>query len=106
MKVRMGGTLAAEPRFLSPALAQAFLQTEQPTLTPELPRDLSCFRLLLPKGTLYGEEGPESRSVVVAEVRAMEGWLPDNFELAGGGLSPLVGPVAAPMECVEPVLVG
>jgi hypothetical protein len=83
----LGGTLAAEPRFLSPALAPAFLQTEQPTLTPELPRDLSCFRLLLPKGTLYGEEGPESRSVVVAEVRAMEGWLPDNFELAGGGLA-------------------
>jgi len=24
---------------------------------------------------------------VVAEVRAMEGWLPDNFELAGGGLA-------------------
>jgi hypothetical protein len=77
----------AEPRFLSPALAQAFLQTEQPALTPDLPRDISCFRLLLPKGTLYGEEGPEIRSVVVAEVRAMEGWLPDNFELAGGGLA-------------------
>jgi hypothetical protein len=79
--------IGAEPRFLSPALAQAFLQTEQPTLTPDLPRDISCFRLLLPKGTLYGEEGPEIRSVVVAEVRAMEGWLPDNFELAGGGLA-------------------
>ncbi len=25
--------------------------------------------------------------MVVAEVRAMEGWLPDNFELAGGGLA-------------------
>jgi hypothetical protein len=83
----LGSTLAAEPRFLSPALAQAFLQTEQPTLTPDLPRDISCFRLLLPKGTLYGEEGPEIRSVVVAEVRAIEGWLPDNFELAGGGLA-------------------
>jgi hypothetical protein len=83
----------AEPRFLSPALALAFLQTEQPTLTPDLPRDISCFRLLLPKGTLFSEEGPEIRSVVVAEVRAMEGWL-------------LVGPVAAPMEWVEPVLLG
>ena len=79
--------IGAEPRFLSPALAQAFLQTEQPTLTLDLPRDISCFRLLLPKGTLYSEEGPEIRSVVVAEVRAMEGWLPDNFELAGGGLA-------------------
>ena len=79
--------IGAEPRFLSPSLAQAFLQTEQPTLTPDLPRDISCFRLLLPKGTLYGEEGPEIRSVVVAEVRAMEGWLPNNFELAGGGLA-------------------
>jgi hypothetical protein len=79
--------IGAEPRFLSPALAQAFLQTEQPTLTPDLPRDISCFRLLLPKGTLYGEEGPEIRSVVVAEMRAMEGWLPENFELAGGGLA-------------------
>ena len=29
--------IGAEPRFLSPALAQAFLQTEQPTLTPDLP---------------------------------------------------------------------
>jgi hypothetical protein len=54
----------AEPRFLSPVLAQAFLQTEQPTLTPDLPR-----------------------SVVMAEVRAMEGWLPDNFQTAGGGLA-------------------
>jgi hypothetical protein len=26
------------------------------------------------------------RSEVVAEVRAIEGWIPDNFELAGGGL--------------------
>jgi hypothetical protein len=77
----------AEPRFLSPALAQAFLQTEKPTLTLDLPRDISCFRLLLPKGTLFSEEGPEIRSVVVAEVRALEGWLPDNFQTAGGGLS-------------------
>jgi hypothetical protein len=68
--------IGAEPRFLSPALAQAFLQTEQPKLTPDLPRDISCFRLLLPKGTLFSEEGPEIRSVVVAEVRAMQGWLP------------------------------
>jgi hypothetical protein len=36
----------------------------------------------MPKGTLFSEEGPEIRSVVVAEVRAMEGWLPDHFELA------------------------
>lgn len=79
--------IGAEPRFLSPALAQAFLQTEQPTLTLDLPRDINFFRLLLPKGTLFSEEGPEIRSVVVAEVRAMEGWLPDNFELAGGGLA-------------------
>ena len=57
------------------ALALAFLQTEQPTLTPDLPRDISCFRLLLPKGTLFSEEGPEIRS-------------------------------AAPMEWVEPVLLG
>jgi hypothetical protein len=77
----------AEPRFLSPALAQAFLQTEQPTLSLDLPRTISCFRLLLPKGTLFSEEGPEIRSVVVAEVRALEGWLPDNFQTAGGGLS-------------------
>jgi hypothetical protein len=87
MVCRWAREIGAEPRFLSPALAQAFLQTEQPMLTPDLPRDISCFRLLLPKGTLYSEEGPEIRSVVVAEVRAMEGWLPDNFELAGGGLA-------------------
>lgn len=52
----------------------AFRQSEQPLLTLDLPRrDISCFRLLLPKGTLYGEEGPEIPSVVVAEVRAIEG---------------------------------
>ena len=87
MVCRWAREIEAEPRFLSPALAQAFLQTEQPILTPDLPRDISCFRLLLPKGTLFSEEGPEIRSVVVAEVRAMEGWLPDNFQTAGGGLS-------------------
>ncbi len=73
---RWAREIGAEPRFLSPALAQAFLQTEHPNLTPDLPRDISCFRLLLPKGTLFSEEGPEIRSVVVAEVRAMQGWLP------------------------------
>jgi hypothetical protein len=85
MVCRWARETGAEPRFLSPALAQAFLQTERPPLTPALPRDIACFRLLLPKGTLFSEEGPEIRSVVVADVRAMEGWLPDNFELAGGG---------------------
>jgi hypothetical protein len=87
MVCRWARETGAEPRFLSPALAQAFLQTEQPTLTLDLPREIACFRLLLPKGTLFSEEGPEIRSVVVAEVRAMEGWLPDNFQLAGGGLA-------------------
>ncbi len=77
----------AEPRFLSPALAQAFLQSERPLLTPSLPRELSCFRLFLPRATLFSEEGPEIRSVLVADVRAMEGWLPENFRLAGGGLA-------------------
>jgi hypothetical protein len=87
MVCRWAREIGAEPRFLSPALAQAFLQTEKPPLTPALPRDIACFRLLLPKGTLFSEEGPEIRSVVVADVRAMEGWLPDHFELAGGGLA-------------------
>jgi hypothetical protein len=87
MVCRWAREIGAEPRFFSPALAQAFLQTEQPTLTLDLPRDIPCFRLLLPKGTLFSEEGPEIRSVVVADVRAMEGWLPDHFALAGGGLA-------------------
>ncbi len=87
MVCRWAREIGAEPRFLSPALAQAFLQTEQPTLTHDLPRDIACFRLLLPKGTLFSEEGPEIRSVVVADVRAMEGWLPDHFAMAGGGLA-------------------
>jgi hypothetical protein len=77
----------AEPLFLSPALAQALLQSERPLLTPALPREVSCFRLFLPRATLFSEEGPEIRSVLVADVRAMEGWLPDNFRLAGGGLA-------------------
>ena len=87
MVCRWAREIGAEPRYLSPALAQAFLQSEKPMLTLHLPRDIACFRLLLPKGTLFSEEGPEICSVVVAEVRAMEGWLPDNFELAGGGLA-------------------
>ena len=87
MVCRWARQITAEPRFLSPALAQAFLQTEQPTLGVALPQQVSCFRLFLPKGTLFSEEGPEIRSVVVADVRAMEGWLPDNFQLAGGGLA-------------------
>lgn len=87
MVCRWAREIGAEPRFLSPALAQAFLQSERPLLTPELPQDIRCFRLFLPKGTLFSEEGPEIRSVLVADVRAMTGWLPENFELAGGGLS-------------------
>jgi hypothetical protein len=71
-----------------PAPSQAFLQTEKPTLTPDLPSHIPCFRLLLPKGTLFSEEGPEIRSVVVADVRAMEGWLPDHFALASSLLDP------------------
>ncbi len=78
--------IGAEPRFLSPALAQAFLQIEQPTLTPDQPSDISCFRLVLPKGTLFSEEGPEIRSVVVAEVRAMQG-----LHRSGGGRLHLPG---------------
>ncbi|MCP9826347.1 hypothetical protein [Synechococcus sp. EJ6-Ellesmere] len=87
MVCRWARELGAEPRFLSPSLAQAFLQTERPLLTPSLPRDVRCFRLFLPKATLFGEEGPEIRSVLVADVRAMEGWLPENVQLAGGGLA-------------------
>jgi hypothetical protein len=69
-----GRETSAEPRFLSPALAQAFLQTERPTLTPDLPSDIPCFRLLLPQGTLFSEEeGPEIRSVLVTDVRAPSG---------------------------------
>ena len=83
MVCRWAREIGVEPRFLSPALAQAFLQTERSSLTPELPQDISCFQLLLPKGTLFSEEGPEIRSVVVADVRAMDGWLPDHVELAG-----------------------
>ncbi len=87
MVCRWAREIGAEPRFLSQALAQAFLQTEKPTLTPDLPGEIPCFRLLLPKGTLFSEEGPEIRSVLVADVRAMADWLPENFELAGGGLA-------------------
>ena len=53
----------AEPRFLSPALAQAFLQTEQPTLSLDLPRTISCFRLLLPPNPLAPGAGGISPSL-------------------------------------------
>lgn len=87
MVCRWAREIGAEPRFLSPSLAQAFLQTERPLLTPSLPKNVRCYRLFLPKATLFSEEGPEIRSVLVADVRAMEGWLPENFQLAGGGLA-------------------
>ncbi|MEO1004209.1 MAG: hypothetical protein AAFX65_14035 [Cyanobacteria bacterium J06638_7] len=96
----------AEPRFLAPALAQAFLQSERPLLTPALPREVSCFRLYLPRATLFSEEGPEIRSVLVADVRSMEGWLPDNFRLAGGGLACVglgrTAPPTSPAACWIP----
>jgi hypothetical protein len=87
MVCRWAREIGAEPRFLSPSLAQAFLQTERPLLTPSMRKNVRCFRLFLPKATLFSEEGPEIRSVLVADVRAMEGWLPENFQLAGGGLA-------------------
>jgi hypothetical protein len=43
---------------------------------------------MLPKGTLFSEEGPEIRSVVVAEARRIDSWPPDNFELASNVLDP------------------
>jgi hypothetical protein len=36
-----------------------------------------------PRGHLGNEKGQEIRSVVVAEVRALEGWLPNNFQTNG-----------------------
>ena len=77
----------AEPRYLSPSLAEAFLRTERPPFSPALPQEVGPFRLFLPRGTLYSEEGPEIRTVVVADVRCMQGWLPDHFVLNGGGLA-------------------
>ena len=77
----------AEPRYLSPSLAEAFLRTERPPFSPALPQEVGPFRLFLPRGTLYSEEGPEIRTVVVADVRRMQGWLPDHFVLNGGGLA-------------------
>ncbi len=84
---RWARIVEAPPRFPAPELAEAFCRTPSPRLDADFPQVLPCFRLLLPKGTLFSEEGPEIRSVVVAEVRALEGWLPENFQTAGGGLS-------------------
>ena len=42
--------IGAEPRFLSPALAQAFLRTERPPLTPDLPRDVPLFSAAAAQG--------------------------------------------------------
>ena len=61
MVCRLAREIGAEPRFLSPALAQAFLQTERPLLTIEISRDVRSFHLFLPKATLFSEEGPEIR---------------------------------------------
>ena len=54
---RWARIVEAPPRFLAPELAEAFRRTPSPHLDEELPQVLPCFRLMLPDGALFTEDG-------------------------------------------------
>ena len=73
---RWARIVAAPPRFLAPELAEAFRRTPSPHhLDEELPQLLPCFRLMLPDGALFTEDGVPIPVVIVADLRAMAHWL-------------------------------
>ncbi|MEB3351057.1 MAG: hypothetical protein VKM01_01890 [Cyanobacteriota bacterium] len=73
---RWARIVEAPPRFLAPELAEAFRRTPSPRLDDELPQVLPCFRLMLPDGALFTEDGVPIPVVIVADLRAMADWLP------------------------------
>ena len=73
---RWARLVEAPPRFLAPELAEAFRRTPSPRLDDELPQVLPCFRLMLPDGALFTEDGVPIPVVIVADLRVMANWLP------------------------------
>jgi len=74
----------APPRFLAAELAEAFRRTPSPRLDDELPQVLPCFRLMLPDGALFTEEGVPIPVVIVADLRAMADQLPAEAQRIRG----------------------
>lgn len=61
-------------------LAEGFRRTPSPRLDDELPQMLPCFRLMLPDGALFTEDGVPIPVVIVADLRAMADWLPPQAQ--------------------------
>ena len=74
----------APPRFLAPELAAAFRHTALPPLDEQLPVVLPCFRLMLPDGALFTEDGVPIPVVIVSDLRVMAEWLPEPVRRIGG----------------------
>jgi hypothetical protein len=81
---RWARILEAAPRFLAPELAEAFRRTPSLRLDDELPQVLPCFRLMLPDGALFTEDGVPIPVVIVADLRAMADWLPAEAKRISG----------------------
>jgi hypothetical protein len=81
---RWARIVEAPPRFLAPELAEAFRRTPSPHLDEELPQVLPCFRLMLPDGALFTEDGVPIPVVIVADLRAMADWLPPQAQRISG----------------------
>lgn len=65
-------------------MAEAFRRTPSPHLDMELPQVLPRFRLMLPDGALFTEDGLPIPVVIVADLRAMADWLPPQAQRIGG----------------------
>ena len=81
---RWARIVEAPPRFLAPELAEAFRRTPSPHLDDELPQVLPCFRLMLPDGALFAEDGVPIPVVIGADLRAMADWLPAEAKRISG----------------------
>ena len=81
---RWARLVEAPPRFLSPELIEAFRRTPSPYLDEELPQVLPCFRLMLPDGALFTEDGVPIPVVIVADLRVMANWLPPMAQRISG----------------------
>jgi len=81
---RWARIVEAPPRFLAPELVEAFRRTPSPHLDEELPQVLPCFRLMLPDGALFTEDGVPIPVVIMVDLRAMSDWLPPQAQRISG----------------------
>ena len=65
-------------------MAEALRRTPSPPLDEELPPVLPCFRLMLPDGALFTEDGVPIPVVIVTDLRAMADWKPPQSQRIGG----------------------